>query len=185
MDDKLKNFQEKYHERYGGLRKAEITMLEKYKDELDYLRSFCFCPCEGEGIYYLNSLGKKVVGINVNQLVVSSCPFPGLMKEGSITNIPLKDKEFECSISLDLFEHLSLDQAIKAMRELMRVSELSIVICVAGSDGKWFYNDPTHKIWWPFEVWKTVLSELAKESGFKLTLCIPEEEMLIFKYFEE
>jgi len=181
-------FDKEHYERYGGLRRSEIAFWEKYQVQLDYMKSFLFCPCGSvEGLHLLHSLGKRVLGVEFNENIVKRCPFPDLIRHGDARNLRGViggNATFECTISFDLLEHLQPEDILKAMREFAWASSMCIVIGFCSTDFKWFYNDPSHITWWSYNTWKEVLSSIAKVDNFELVCEDREEELFIFKYFE-
>lgn len=180
-------FNKEHYERYGGLRRSEIAFWEKYQAELDYMKSFLFCPCGSvEGLHLLHSLGKRVLGVEFNKDIVQRCPFPNLIKQGDVRSLSkvINDTSFECVISFDLLEHLQPKDIIKAVQEFTQIASICVVIGFCSTDFKWFYNDPSHITWWSYNTWKEVLSSVAKVNNFELVRENKEEELFIFKYFD-
>jgi hypothetical protein len=185
----MKDFDRKYYERYGGLRRSEIAFWEKHQDQLDYMKSFLFCPCESiEGLHLLNSLGKQVFGVEYNEEIVKKCPLPKLIKQGDARRLvrTVADvSKFECIISFDLLEHFNVRDIIDTMGQFTCVAEMCVVIGICSTGHKWFYNDSSHITWWTYDTWKEVLSSAARIDNFELVYEDECEEIFIFKHFDE
>jgi len=179
------DFDKDYFEKFGGLRRSEIALFEKYAPQLDYLGSFLFCPCSGEGLHYLHSLGKKTYGVDRNKTLVDRFPIPGLMRVGDARDLSIPNKSFECVVSLDLLEHLAPTEIVKTVEGFADIARFAIVIAICSKDFKWVYNDPTHQTIWSLQTWKELLEVTLGTKDFKLVEFCPNEELFIFKYFKE
>lgn len=181
----VENFDKEYFERYSGLRRSDVEFFEKFRDDLDYMKSFLWVPCGiGYGVHFLENLGKKSAGYDINKYTVSKACLPDKVKVGDIRRIPEQTDSWECVISIDLLEHLKFTEMVDATTDLFRVAKFCVVISICSLDFKWFWNDHSHILGMCFCVWEVILTEIGREYGFELSKTDPDSETFIFKWIE-
>lgn len=107
---------------YAGRRDLIIKAVEKFRDEsgdktLQILDAGCGT---GINLRYLNAYG-KACGLDISKeaLKFSNIRGPSALICGSLDKLPLKSKQFDLVVALDVIEHIQDDQA--AVLELNRV----------------------------------------------------------------
>lgn len=76
---------------------------------------------------------------------------------GNSEDLPFDDNSFDMVLSVDVLEHLN--NPLKAIKELFRVSKNKVVVQVTVVTDSTYYEDPTHKVPWDFERWKREFAE--------------------------
>ena len=128
----------------------------------------------GKLVNYLDSIGKKVAGIDIDEKLISEAKnkFRGLeFKTASAESLPYGDNSFDTCVAWNVLEHLENDE--KGLRELLRVSEHNVIITIPKEDDISIpscvtyrhYIDPTHKHYYTEEI----LKKLVKDIGGEIT----------------
>ena len=73
-----------------------------------------------------------------------------------ITRIPCEDNSFDCVCALEILEHLTIPDSIKAMREIARVSRHYLLISVPNQE---LPLGPDHLQWFDKHKLKTLLAQ--------------------------
>lgn len=109
---------------------------------------------DGELVNYLNSIGKKAVGIDMDEKLISKAKskYPHIEFEvASAESIPYDDNSFDTCVAWNILEHLEDDK--KGFKELLRVARKKVILTVPREDEISIpssvtyrhYVDPTHK----------------------------------------
>lgn len=126
---------------------------------------------DGNRVEELRTLGIDAIGVEVNQ----ACVDGDAVIEGDAENLVFDDDSFDVVLSIDVLEHLN--DPLKAIAEMFRVSRNKIIVIVTPVDTLDFWQDPTHKVEWDIERWKrefnefgqiTEILKLPKPCGFVL-----------------
>ena len=100
--------------------------------------------------------GVKAESLDVNPALVAK----GVGLVGDVREIPVKDGWVDVAFCCDVLEHL--DNPLKALRELLRVSKDRVIVYVTTLEQpENIFGDPTHRVFLPFSRWLELFSEVA------------------------
>jgi SAM-dependent methyltransferase len=131
------NYQEIYDELYNlGYHSdkayTHAATLCNWLDEHVEFQSILDLGCSHGWVMRRFERKPRAAGMDVSQVAVDMCRDDGLEAyQGSIAELPFKDGEFDVVISTDVFEHLTMDDAMKAVKEACRVAERFICMRIA------------------------------------------------------
>ncbi|KAL4857085.1 Pre-mRNA-processing protein 40A [Chlorella vulgaris] len=80
----------------------------------------------------------------------------GLVEQGSLTDLPYADSQFDLVFSADVLEHILPDQADDVVRELVRVAKRDLVLSISL---KSIHNDELHTLLRPRARWEALFAE--------------------------
>ena len=115
---------------------------------------------DGRRVKSLIEKGYDAIGTEVNLGWVNSDETKGgspPIYYGDINNIPFPDNSFDLVSNVDVLEHM--ENPIKGISELFRVSKNYVLVQVTGTDALEFWEDPTHKAAWDLLRWQRELLE--------------------------
>lgn len=78
----------------------------------------------------------------------------GIVKKGSITEIPFPAESFDLTFSTDVLEHLPEEEVHQAISELVRVSKKHIFVSICSHEAVCFPHLKLHQTVKPQEWWK-------------------------------
>lgn len=83
----------------------------------------------------LRAHGKSAWGIELSQAVLDAdCPDlleSGIVEQGSLTNLPYEDNQFDLVFSADVLEHIRPAEVDRVVRELVRVSRRHLFLSIS------------------------------------------------------
>jgi len=131
----------------------------------------------GQLVSYLASLGKRVVGVDVDPNLITAAKWehPTLsFCLASAENLPFKDNLFDTCVCWNVLEHVEDDKL--ALKELWRVARKNVILCLPKKDnllpfGQITYRqyvDPTHKHYYSKEHLYRLFEELPDKKRVKL-----------------
>lgn len=117
-----------------------ITVVWKYIFGLDGNSKVLDVGCgRGTFIGYLVDLGINAEGFDFSEFAIknpySRCPKERLRQHDATLVWPYKNKEFDLTIALDIFEHVYLEDINKVIKEMFRVSKKWVFLQIAGING--------------------------------------------------
>jgi SAM-dependent methyltransferase len=166
--------------------------VKKYRNEFN---SVLEIGCSnGLALQVFQKNGKSGFGIDVSKIAIRyACDVFGIINcvEGSILDIPFKDKFFDSIFTCDMFEHLHPDDLDKGIKEMIRVCKnlFFIKVCdhVEGNishlqKAKEFYREDFPKIKNLHLTVMSINSWIKKFISYGLTLLFKNNDgFLIFK----
>ncbi|MCD4795134.1 MAG: class I SAM-dependent methyltransferase [Bacteroidales bacterium] len=133
----MTDFKKEYYENDEFWKPSVLGKRDKVRIEKTYtllpkeIKNVLDVGC-GNGLF-CNYILEKKTKINITGIDRSDSALKHVLTNkaiGDITNIPFKDKEFDCVTSLQVIEHLTVDDYKKALNELVRVSNKYVLISV-------------------------------------------------------
>ncbi|KAI3427120.1 hypothetical protein D9Q98_007057 [Chlorella vulgaris] len=108
----------------------------------------------GQMVRWMRMHGKAAFGVELSQAVLDrDAPDlleAGFVEQGSLTDLPYQDNQFDLVVSGDVLEHILPEQADDVVSELVRVSKRHIVISISlkshGNERLHTLLRPRH--WW-------------------------------------
>jgi 2-polyprenyl-3-methyl-5-hydroxy-6-metoxy-1,4-benzoquinol methylase len=86
-------------------------------------------------IRQMRAHGKSAWGIELSRAVLESeCPDlleKGIVEQGSLTNLPYQDNQFDLVFSADVLEHIQPEEVDTVVRELIRVSKRHLFLSIS------------------------------------------------------
>lgn len=118
----------------------------------------------GMFVHHMIGRGWMAAGLEVSPDAVALCPsnISGLMKVGSVTDMPFDDALFDVTTAYDVMEHLYIEQIYQAIAEITRVTRKAFVmrvpvdgyLCEGGiPDLQLVSNDQGHVGIYSWEFW--------------------------------
>lgn len=126
----------------------------------------------GVAVYHFKKLGKRAYGLDVSEIAIRYANEKTGARNclmASATDIPYRDKFFDAVFSCDVLEHLTPDDAKRAIDEIVRVARAYVFIKVDGEPEKnrtWIDEgkvrwpklfggiDNLHLTTWPINKWQ-------------------------------
>lgn len=115
----------------GNLNPERLSHLENYLTGRKILDAGCG---GGAFVEFLSVKGFEVTGIDKSEKFLQAAAQQrrlGTYLQGDLTNLPLRDKAFDCAYCFDVLEHIDDRSAID---ELVRVTDKRIIIAVPKED---------------------------------------------------
>ena len=133
--------EEQYYENDVFWNPKNVSSQERDRIEKTYkllpkgIKSIADIGC-GNGIFvnYIRSRDKKMRIIGIDRSPSALKYVKTEKVKGDITNIPLKDREYDLSVALEIIEHLNIKDYEVALKELARISKRYILISVPNSE---------------------------------------------------
>jgi SAM-dependent methyltransferase len=122
----------------------------------------------------LRSRGVEAYGVDWSQYAVDAAnpSVSPYLRQASALDLPFADQSFDMVVSFDVFEHLDLPSARKAMVECARVSRRQLHQINTGRLEEWRYDgDTSHCTQLPLEEWSAVA---ANEGLTRVIVCEPD-----------
>lgn len=104
----------------------------------------------GFAVHYFRKQGKQAYGIDIVPEAVQLSPY---LTQANATHLPYPDNTFDVVMSTDTLEHLTEEDATKAINEIMRVSKQYICMKIATSKDGEDYGIPLHLTIKPINDW--------------------------------
>jgi glycosyltransferase involved in cell wall biosynthesis/SAM-dependent methyltransferase len=112
---------------------------------------------DGMRVNWLRSQGYQAVGTEINKSWING----DSIVYGDMIKLPFEDNSFDMVVSADVLEHL--EDPLKGLSELFRVSRDWVVIQVTPTEFKEFFEDPTHKAVWDLARWQREIMEFTEQ----------------------
>lgn len=133
--------EEKYYENDVFWNPKNVSSQEKDRIEKTYellprgIKSIADIGC-GNGIFvnYIRSRDRKIGIIGIDRSPSALKYVKTNKVKGDITDIPLKNHEYDLSVALEVIEHLNIEDYEVALKELARISKKYILISVPNNE---------------------------------------------------
>jgi len=111
---------------------------------------------DGKRVKAMQEQDIDAIGIEINEAWLQ----PGIVEKGDALQLDYPDNSFDIVLSVDLLEHL--DDPLKAVAEMFRVSRDKVIVSLTPVEDRTFWEDPTHKMEWDTGHWMRELNEFGE-----------------------
>ncbi|PSC75409.1 methyltransferase type 11 [Micractinium conductrix] len=131
----------------------------------------------GGSVRAMRLRGKAAFGIELSQAVLErDAPdllAAGYVEQGSLTNLPYQDKQFDLVFSSDVLEHIRPEEADQVVSELVRVAKRHIVMSISL---KSYQNVDLHSLLRPRAWWEAKFEAAGARTNRPLVWALQQKE---------